>query len=670
MINPKTPFLYFGGDYNPDQWDSKTIAEDMRLFKKLNVNLVTLPVFSWARLEPSEGNYQFDWLDEVLNKLWENKIYVCLATPTTAQPAWMSKKYPEILPVDIQGRKRTHGMRVFFCYNSEKYRELAGKITRKMAERYKNFEGLAAWHVCNEYGTHCFCDNCQDKFRKWLQERYGTVDELNKRWSLAFWGRLVSSFDEVMLPTERNDDYRFNPPIMLDYNRFLTDSTLDCFLNEKNIIKSITPDIPVMTNISGHIENLDQFKMVANMDCAGWDNYPAPTHDKSIIAFKHDLMRGLKGGQSYMMTEQSPNQQNWQPYNKLKKPGEVRMKSYQAMAHGADSVLYFQMRQSVGGQEKLHGALISHSGRDDTRVFKESEQLGAELKKLGDSFLGGRIRAKVGLIFDWDNWWSAELSSGPSKDLSYLDTAVKYYKPFFERNIAVDVLPTDGDFSGYDVLVAPLLYMIKPGVDEKINNFVRGGGTFVTTVFSGIVDENDRVTLGGYPGKLKEVLGVWVEETDALLPGEHNAMVMNGALKGMQESYECGLLCDVIHPQTAEPLAVYGSDFYKGVPCLTRNSFGKGTAYYVGTEPSDAFLADFVALLAAEKDLGCAFAAPADVEITTRCNGKNEVTFLLNYNTSPARVTFGGACRNLLTGEAVEGSVTVGGYDVAVLQRI
>lgn len=670
MINPKTPFIYFGGDYNPDQWDSKTIEEDMRLFKKLNVNLVTLPVFSWARLEPSEGNYQFDWLDDVLEKLWKNHIHVCLATPTTAQPAWMSKKYPEILPVDIKGRKRTHGMRVFFCYNSEKYRELAGKITRQMAERYKNFDGLAAWHVCNEYGTHCYCDNCQNKFREWLKKRYGTVEELNKRWSLAFWGRLVSSFDEVMLPTELNDDYRFNPPIALDYNRFLTDSTLECFLNEHDILKSITPDIPVMTNISGHIENLDQFKMVSHMDCAGWDNYPNPDHDKSIIAFKHDLMRGLKGGQSYMMTEQSPNQQNWQPYNKLKKPGEVRMKSYQALAHGADSVLYFQMRQSVGGQEKLHGALISHSGREDTRVFRESEKLGAELKKLGDSFLGGRTHSKVAMIFDWDNWWSTELSSGPSKDLRYLDTMVKYYKPFFERNIAVDIVPTDGDFDKYDVLVAPLLYMIKPGVDEKINRFVQNGGTFLTTVFSGIVDENDRVTLGGYPGKLSDALGIWVEETDALFPQEHNTILPNGVLPELQASYSCGLLCDVIHPQTAEPLAVYGSDFYSGVPCVTRNRFGQGTAYYIGTEPSDEFLRDFVAALAREKNLDCGFTAPANVEITTRQNEHNKITFVLNYNHSPATIRFDGSYRNLLTDEPAEGELTVGGYDVAVLKAL
>ncbi|MDE7327253.1 MAG: beta-galactosidase, partial [Lachnospiraceae bacterium] len=457
--------IYYGGDYNPDQWDEATVDEDMRLFRKAGINLVTLPVFSWAKLEPEEGVYTFEWLDRLMDKLAANGISVCLATPTTAQPAWLSARYPEVLPVDIAGRKRTHGMRVFFCYNSLKYRERAAGIAEAMAKRYKDHPALAIWHISNEYGTYCYCPNCQAKFRRWLKNRYQTVETLNERWYTSFWGRTVYSFEEVMLPTELNDDYRFNPCVQLDYQRFVTDSTVECFLNEYRIIKRYCPNIPVQTNMSGFIKKLDQFALTKHMDILGWDNYPAPVHERSLVALKLDLMRGLKGGQSFMLTEQSPNQQNWQPYNKLKRPGEVRRLSYQALARGADTCLFFQLRQSAAGQEKFHGAIISHSGREDTRVFAECCALGAELKKLGDVFIGARAPAKTAILFDWSNWWALENSSGPSVDMDYLEIVRKFYKPFYDRNIPVDMVAFDSELSKYDLVILPMVYMIKPGMD-------------------------------------------------------------------------------------------------------------------------------------------------------------------------------------------------------------
>ena len=368
----KADRIYYGGDYNPDQWDEATIAEDMRLFKKVGINLLTLPVFSWAKLEPDEGVYDFEWLDKIIDQIWANGIYVCLATPTTAQPAWLSTRYPEVLPVDIQGRKRTHGMRVFFCVNSLKYRERAAAIAEEFAKRYAHHPALAMWHVSNEYGTYCYCPTCQAKFRLWLRKRYGSVQELNNRWHTTFWGRILTSFEEVTLPTELNDDYRFNPAIQLDYMRFVTDSTAECFLNEYRVLKKYNPEIPIQTNMSGYIKKLDQSELTKNLDVVGWDNYPWPDDPPYFVAMKHDIMRGLKGGQSYVLTEQSPNQQNWQPYNRLKRPGEVRLLSYQAMAHGADTCLFFQMRQSIAGQEKFHGA---SSAMLDMRIPEFSESV-------------------------------------------------------------------------------------------------------------------------------------------------------------------------------------------------------------------------------------------------------------------------------------------------------
>lgn len=668
----KQEMIYYGGDYNPDQWDAATIEEDMRLFKLAGVNLVTLPVFSWAKLEPSEGVYDFGWLDAILDKLWANGIRVCLATPTTAQPAWMSVQYPEVLPVDIAGRKRTHGMRVFFCVNSEKYRERAAAIAQQMAQRYANHPALAIWHVANEYGTYCYCPTCQAKFRTWLQKRYGGIEELNARWNTSFWGRTVYSFDEVFLPTELNDDNRFNPSVQLDYLRFITDSTIGCFQNEYDVLKKYSPDIPITTNMSGYIKKLDQFAMASHLDVVGWDNYPSPTDPPHFIAFKHDIMRGLKGGAPYFLMEQSPNQQNWQPYNKLKKPGEVRLLSYQAMAHGADTCLFFQLRQSVAGQEKFHGALIGHVGNEHTRVFRECAQLGEELNKLGPSFVGGRTPAKVGFLFDWNNWWAVENNTGrgPNRDIDYFKTVTGYYKAFHDRNIPVDVLSVESELSGYDLVVAPMLYMLKPGVPQKLDGYVKNGGTLVATVMSGLADENDRSVFGGYPGPLRDALGIWVEEIDALLPGEGNTMVPTPGASGLEGEYGCNLLCDIIHLQSAQPLATYQTDFYGGTPCATVNTYGAGKGYYIGTQPDERFISDLVERLCREQNLTSAYPAQPGVEVALRKSPQGSFVFVLNHNQQAATVDFGShTLDDLLNGCPRTGQCTIEPRDVWVLRR-
>lgn len=667
MYNLKTPFILYGGDYNPDQWDEDIINEDMRLFKEAGVNLLTLPVFAWAKIEPREGEYHFEWLDQILDTIWNNGIYVFLATPTTAQPAWMSQKYEDVLPVDIAGRKRTHGMRVFFCVNSENYRERAKALAIAMAQRYHDFPGLAGWHVSNEYGTYCYCGHCQNKFRSWLKQRYQTAHQLNERWNTAFWGRTIYSFEEIMVPSELNDDYRFNPSIQLDYMRFITDSTLECYHNEADILKAATPELPVFTNISGYIKKLDQFKMVPEMDLAGWDNYPTPGQPLSIPAMKHDIMRAAKDGASFIVTEQSPNQQNWQPYNKLKRPGEVRRLAYQALAHGSDSCLFFQMRQSVAGQEKNHGALISHAGYE-TRIFQECVTLGQELKSLNDIFLGGRIKAEAAIVFDWDNWWALELGSGPTKDMDYLAQVHKYYKVFYESNIPVDFVKTTADFSAYKVLVLPILYMIKPGLAERIASFVRDGNTVIATYMTGRADENDRSIFGAYPGPLKEVFGLWVEETDALFPEEHNQLVITGEQQFENDIYTCGFLCELLHCTTADVLAVYGQDFYQEMPAVTVNAYGKGQAYYLASEPDDDFCKEFMIKRCHERQVVPAFEAQGELEMTTRENVIGKTTFIVNHSSRDGWVDLcSEVYRDLLHQSDVSGLYPVAAGDVALL---
>ena len=664
MPNLPFPTIYFGGDYNPDQWDPATIDKDMQLFKEAGVNLLTLPVFSWAKLEPEEGIYNFGWLDDIMDKIANNGIGVCLATPTTAQPAWLSTRYPEVLPTDIAGRKRTHGMRVFFCYNSLKYRERAAAIAGQMAKRYQNHPALKMWHISNEYGTYCYCPTCQAKFRQWLKRRYGTTEKLNEAWNLSFWGRTVYDFEEVTLPTELNDDYRFNPPIQLDYMRFVTDSTVECYLNEYNVIKQYTPDIPIMTNMSGYIKKLDQSVFTKHLDIVGWDNYPWPKHAPSLVAYKHEIMRGLKNGQPFMMTEQSPNQQNWQPYNKLKRPGEVRRLTYQALAHGSDSCMFFQMHQSIGGQEKFHGAVIPLSGGERSRTYRECRQLGLELKKLGGIFTGARIMAKAGILIDWNNWWALELASGPSKDMDYLESTAKYYKAFHDQNIPVDVIFTDADFASYSVIAAPMLYMMKPGVGERLTEFVKQGGILITTTMSGLVDENDRLIFGDYPGLLRDVLGIWVEETDALYPDEKNRMLIKEGAGFSRSEYDCGFLCDIVHSREAEVLAHFGRDFSAGSPCLTKNCFGNGTGYYIATEPEQEFLNEFIRGVCAGAGIEPLYPASEGMELTKRESEKGVVVFAVNQRNEEGFVDFREeSAYDLLSGETVTGKVAVAAGD-------
>ena len=661
--------IYFGGDYNPEQWNHATWLEDMRLLKKAGVNMVTLPVFAWARLQPAEDRFDFGWLDDILDLLWENGIRVCMATPTAAQPAWMSKKYPDILPVDVEGRKRTHGKRVNICPNSESYRRLCRIIVEKMAVRYAYHPALALWHVSNEYGTYCYCEHCERKFRLWTQKRYGSIEEVNRRWNLDFWGHRIYAWDEIAVPNETNDDNKWYQPIYLDYLRFMTDSTIELLENEKTILRRYRPDIPVTTNISGLIHHLDQFEMCKHVDVVGWDNYPGPKDPPALVAFKHDLMRGLKGGQSYLVMEQSPNQQNWQPYNKLKRPGEIGLLAYQGLAHGADSSMYFQMRQSIAGVEKFHGALISHAGHEHTRVFEECARLGGELQKLGTSFVGTRLPARVALLFDWPNWWALELSSGPNRDLKYLDVVLRWYSAMFYNHIPVDVIGREAALDAYDVVLAPLLYMTEEGLPEKLGRFVERGGTFATGFFSGIVDGNDRVITGGYPGKLSDLLGIWVEEVDGLLPEESNAACFTEPFGTARGSYPCDQVCDLIHLRTAQALARYERDFYAGIPCVTHNHYGTGETYYFGSRFSQTCMNEVLRELCARRSIVGILPASDTIEVTLRSGDTGEFLFLLNHAERAERVELPFACEDILTGKR-EKTLQLAGMGYRILKRV
>ncbi|MBT2283248.1 beta-galactosidase [Paenibacillus polymyxa] len=673
MISSKLPKMFYGGDYNPEQWDHETHLEDLRMFQLAGIDIATINVFSWALIQPDEVTYRFEELDQLINRLYENGVYICLATSTAAHPAWMAKKYPDVLRVDADGRKRKFGGRHNSCPNSPTYRKYAEKIADKLAERYKDHPAVLVWHISNEYGGECYCDNCEKAFRVYLKERYQTLEQVNKAWNTNFWGHTFYDWDEIVLPSNLSEHWGNNNStfqgISLDYSRFNSDSMLDCYLLEYEAIKKHIPDSVVTTNLMGFFKQLDYFKWAKYLDIVSWDSYPGLATPVSFTAMAHDLMRGLKDGQPFMLMEQTPSQQNWQPYNSLKRPGVMRLWSYQSVAHGADTIMFFQLRRSIGACEKYHGAVIEHAGHENTRVFREVAELGKELQILGDTTLDASVESKVAIVFDWDNWWAIEKSSGPTVALNYVDQIHKYYAAFFRRNIQVDIISVDTDMSKYDIVLAPVLYMVKPGFAAKLEKYVEAGGTFLTTFFSGIVNENDLVTTGGYPGELRKLLGIWVEEIDALLPEQKNSIVLKAACGDLQGEYGCGMLCDLLHSEGAEVIAEYGDDFYKGMPVVTRNTYGQGEAWYVASDPDETFLDGLLGQLAAAKNVESLLETPEGVEVSARTKDGKPFLFVMNHNATTQSYDLGTAkAHDLLTNRELLGSVEIEARGVQLLE--
>lgn len=660
--------ILFGGDYNPNQWPKEIWEEDIRIFKKASINSATVNVFSWAKIQPSENCYDFEELDQIIEKLSTEGFDIVLATSTAALPAWMFKKYPEVARTDYDGRHHKFGQRHNACPNSLVYQKYAERLATKLAERYGENPQVTCWHINNEYGGECYCDNCEKAFRVWLKDKYHTIEALNKAWNMEFWGHTVYEWDEIVLPNVLSEGIGYDKTafagISIDYRRFNSDSLLKNYMMERDAIRKIDPTTPITTNLMGTFKGLDYFKWAKEMDLVSWDNYPSYNTPWSLVAMTHDLMRGLKQ-QPFMLMEQTPSQQNWQPYNSLKKPGQMRAQSYQTIAHGADTIQYFQLRRSIGACEKFHGAVIEHVGHEDTRVFRETAALGAELAQLSD-IIGTQTQAQVAVIFDWDNYWALEYTSGPTVDLKYVEQIHRYYRYFYEQNIAVDLVPVDADLSKYKLVAAPVLYMIKEGMQERLTDFVMQGGALLTTYMSGIVDQSDNVHLGGYPGPLRELAGIWVEEIDALAPEQSNGVsLVNEDLSGTSN-----LVSDLIHLENAEALAHYTSNFYAGMPAVTKNAFGDGTVYYFGGQLEDQLQDQLFKTIVEESDITPVIEEATKLEIACRENAEAKFFVIINFHeeAQPLPEMFVGKT-DLLTGKVLSSEMMLTQYTTYIVKE-
>ncbi|MEN3613642.1 beta-galactosidase [Plantactinospora sp. ZYX-F-223] len=660
MSLPDISKVAFGGDYNPEQWPEDVWKEDYRLFDAARIDTVTLGVFDWALTQPGPDVYDFSLLDRIVERATAHGRQVCLATGTGAHPAWLARAHPEVTRTDFEGRKHRYGQRHNSCPSSPVFRRLSTELARRIARRYAGNPAVVAWHVGNEYGGACYCDLCAAGFRDWLRDRYGSLDALNAAWYTTFWSHTFTDWAEIEPPSALTEHWR-GPNhtafqgITLDYLRFMSDAMLANFCDEKAAIRESSPDVPVTTNFMGMYRPIDYHRWAPHLDFASWDNYPPDDNSPAWMALTHDLMRGLKDGQPFWLMEQTPSYTASRDVNPLKRPGVMRLWSWQAVAHGADAVLFFQMRACRGACEKYHGAVIGHAGRQDTRVFREVAELGAELDRLGPATLGARTPARVALLFDWDSWWALEISDGPSRLLRYQQIVHAYYRALWEAGVDVDVVPVTADLAGYQVVVAPALHMLKGDLAQRLAAVAERGGSVLSTFLSGRVDEDDNAFLMDVPGPLGSLMGIRIDEWDARPPEVVNPVRLHGAGPEVEVTVESRLLFELVIPQGAEVLGRYQADFYAGTPAVTRNSYGAGHGWYVAAGLDQPGVHWVVRRVLERHDLVGPYADVPGLESTVRVGPDGtRLRFLLNHGAEPVETVAHTAGTDLLGGGRID----------------
>jgi beta-galactosidase len=685
-IVPRFPHILHGGDWSPEQWldEPGVIEDDFRLMQKAGCNTFSVGIFSWSHLEPEEGRFTFEWLDRILDGLAERGMLAFLATPSGAKPRWMSEKYPEVRRITAEGHRELHAGRHNHCFTSPVYRAKVRAINGRLAKRYGKHKALAAWHISNEYNGACYCELCLRAFRSWLKARYGSLPTLNKRWWTSFWSQTFQAWEQI--------DPRQTPVdgLLLDWERFATHQTVDFMKAEIQPLRAATPTLPITTNMMGVFPGIDYRRFTDLCDRMSWDAYPR-LHGKDSwrtaceLGFTHDIYRAMKGGRPFILMESTPSNTNWYHTPMIKKPGQHHQEMLLAIGHGADTTMFFQWRKSRGAFEKFHGAAVDHEGSERTRVFQDVAAHGAALKKL-DGVVGTTVRPEVAVFFEWDTRWALRHSQGPRRarppapattvfEKEYLETCVDHYRPFWKLGVPVDVIESIAPFDGYRLVVAPMMFMVKPNVVERLTAFVKGGGTLVLTYLSGIVDETNLALRGGWPGGgLRALAGVWAEELDSLYPDSPQRIVpAAGNPLGLSGEHPVRDYCDRVHAETAQVLATYKTDFYAGQPCLTVNRHGAGRVYYLGTRPAadpfhDAFTRALVRQLGIARCLESEL--PEGVTVQKRTGGGRTFLFLHNLKPMAQSVDVGGPLEDVLGGRTVRGRVSLPAYGSLVLRRL
>ena len=647
-FNPTT--LIHGADYNPEQWAlvPGIWDADMRLLGEARLNCVSLGIFSWAELESDEGVYSFEWMDEMMDRLHTNGQKVILATPSGAKPNWMAEKYPEIRRVGEDGRRRQQGLRHNHCLTSPIYRKKVRGLNSLLAKRYGKHPALMAWHISNEYSGYCYCYLCKVEFRNWLKEKYGTLTALNDAWWSRFWGHTYTDWDQI----DRLDGIH---AARLDWKRFMTRQVVTFFRNESAPLREKSPHIPTTINMMGNYDRYDYTELAREVDFISWDSYPVWHNQQGETAphwhvgmwttFFHDHFRALKPDQPMLLIETTPSQVNWATVSPLKRPGMHRTANLLAVSRGSQGVCYFQFRASRGSSEKYHGTVVSHDGRSDTRVFRDVRET-SDLFQTLQPLLGSLPRPEVAVIYDYQNLWTLQEIETPVKEaINYVATCVDHYAPFWKRGVGVDVIGQSADISRYKIVVAPMLQMLLPGTAEKFAAFVENGGILVTTYLTGYVNETDLCFLGGFPGPLRDLLGIRIEEIDAL-PNFRKVpvTVAKDGHPDLAGTWEARDICELIHLEGAEAIAIYDTEFYAGMPAVTRKATGRGVAYHLAARLDHGFLDALTTSILQEAGVLPPFSESLPLGVTAQSRVALDGTlwlFLMNFNEAAATVNRG-----------------------------
>ncbi|MGW7084429.1 beta-galactosidase [Streptomyces sp. NPDC054871] len=662
------PRLAYGADYNPEQWPRAVWEEDVRLMREAGVNIVSLGIFSWARIQPAADAWDFAWLDEVMDLLHTGGIGVDLATATASPPPWLTAAHPEILPVTAAGETVWPGARQHWRPTSPVFREHALHLVREMALRYADHPALVAWHVSNELGCHNIYDYSDDAaraFRVWLRARYTTLDGLNHAWGTAFWSQRYSDWEQILPP--RLAASHPNPTQQLDFKRFSSDALKEYLRAERDVLRELTPEVPVTTNfmVMGGTKGMDYADWAGEIDFVSNDHYVVPgPQARDELSFSANLTSSVAGHRPWFLMEHSTSAVNWQPVNLAKGDGDLARDSLLHVAHGADAVCFFQWRQSAAGAEKYHSAMVPHAGAD-SEVFRAVTGLGQTLKALAPVAGSRREPARVAVLFDWDSWWASEQDSHPTSLLDYHQEALDWYSALLALGIRADVVTTRTDLTSYDVLIAPVLHVVPEALAKDLTRYAEGGGHLVTTYFSGIVDENDHIWLGGYPGALRELLGIRVEEFGPLLADD--TVSLDNATTGTVWTDRI----TVTGPEV-EVLARYRSGAYAERPAVTRRTAGGGSAAYVSTrlgrDGLTALLPELLAAAGVESELP----APARGRVELAVRRGADARYLFLVNRTDDAVPLPGLTGDILIGGATDaagGGLVLPPREVAVLRQ-
>lgn len=680
--------MYFGVDYYPEQWvfpyggsaenPESEWQQDAKLMRSAGFNIVRIGEFSWGLCEKEDGKYDFGWLKRVMDLMGENGIQVVLGTPTAAPPIWLARAHPEILPVDERGLVKHEGTRRAVCLNSDSYWTYCKRIVENMAQALGNHPQLIAWQIDNGLGGNfteaSFNEDTRRDWHGWLEAKYETIDKLNDQLGLRHWGQLVSAWNQVPMPMAAPTVH--NPALVLDWNRFCSDTIVQFVGMQAEILRRITPDRPVTTNLRALRHKFDHFDLANVLDFVSIESTAAIKAKPSDIACEIDMLRSLKksdiklpdGDTGFWVIEQKAGNVNWQEVNALVRPGVLRMFTYQLVSRGATAILFFRWRQSRFGSEKFHGAILPHHLEGSRRIFDEVSQIGEELKVLAPALKDTKVTAEACIIYSHDNEWVLQQPNPPNKFFSLREHIQMIYNALHDRNILVDFARPNEDLSRYKIVFAPSLHLLSAGDADRMKLYVQNGGTLIGTFNTGLVDEHCITPDSGFPHNLTDLFGLEVQEFDALPPSEENHLTFKGAFP-TSHLHTARLWCDLIEPKGCQVLATYAKDFYAGKPAITMNTFGLGKAIYIGTCSHQHFYHDLIAWLRNMGGLHPLLKVPENIEVCMREKEGSRVYFLLNHQSSPVRVQFYKPMHDFLTGNNIVGNYDIQPHGVLVLDE-